>query len=65
MAWEPWYMDKVALSNLPRKKSLVPDDLIRLDRLLETQLPESLRNLVEYIQETGMKGEQEGVEYEF
>lgn len=62
--WEPWYMDKVTLSNLPRKKLLAADDLIRLDRLLEMQLPESLRNLVEYMQESGMKGEQEGVEYD-
>lgn len=62
--WEPWYMDKVTLSNLPREKSLAADDRIRLDRLLEMQLPESLRNLVEYMQETGVKGEQEGVEYD-
>lgn len=63
VTWEPWYMDNVTLSNLPRKKPLVADDLMRLDRLHETQLPESLKNLVEYMRETGMKGEQEGVEY--
>jgi hypothetical protein len=64
-AWEAWYMDITTLSKLPRKKALTADDRIRLERLLVKQLPESLLNLVEYMRETGEKGEQEGIEYVF
>ncbi len=63
VAWEPWYMDRVTLSNLPRKKTLTSEDQIRLARLRGTQLPGALQNLVECMQETGIKGEQEGIKY--
>lgn len=63
--WEPWYMDKATLFGLKHKKTLTPDDRARLERLLASELPEKLMRLTEGIMETGEKGEQEGITYEF
>lgn len=63
--WQPWYMDRATLSGLKCKKTLTPDDRVRLGRLLASELPEQLMRLAEGIMETGEKGEQEGITYEF
>lgn len=63
--WEPWYMDRATLYALKHKKMLAPDDRVRLERLLASELPEKLMSLAEGIMETGKKGEQEGITYEF
>lgn len=65
LTWEPWYMDSTTLSGLQRRKQLVPGDREHIQLLLDKELPETLKELAEYMLSRDEKGEQEGVTYEF
>lgn len=58
--WQPWKMAPADLLALPATKSLNADDHSRLARLADTALPAMLATLVQALQATGRKGEQEG-----
>jgi len=61
LPWNPSQMDPQSLSALPARKKLTDDDHSRLDRLLASSLPTPLRQLAEWMQVHGEKGEQEGL----
>lgn len=58
--WQPWKMSAEDLRSLPATKPLNADDRIRLARLAATALPDSLTDLVQALERSGRKGEQEG-----
>lgn len=60
LAWVPWMMSAAALQNLPLRMPLSPFDRAKLDGLLRQRLPSDLEGLANWMNEHGVKGEQEG-----
>lgn len=58
--WQPWMMDRAQLAALPNRQPLTPRDCERLAVLRTHLLPAALEQLLEWMEEHGEKGEQEG-----
>lgn len=60
--WQPWHMDIAALQSLPSHSSLNEWDSTRIAQLQQTPgLPVTLNELLDYMQQHKIKGEQEGI----
>lgn len=59
--WQPWHMDISSLQSLPCRSSLNAWDQTRIAQLAQGVLPESLSELLAYMSEHNVKGEQEGI----
>lgn len=60
LTWHPWMMDSETLENLEQRQPLSEHDRERLAALGERELPETLRDLLEWMLVHNEKGEQEG-----
>lgn len=60
LAWKPWEMDAETLARLQHRKRLVEADVVRLERLLASPLPEAYAKLARWMLTHREKGEQEG-----
>lgn len=60
--WQPWHMDVATLQSLPSHGSLNEWDSARIAQLQQTPgLPAILNELLDYMQQRKIKGEQEGI----
>jgi len=59
--WQPWHMDIATLHNLPSHGALNAWDSARIAQLKQSpELPTALVELLDYMQQHNIKGEQEG-----
>jgi hypothetical protein len=59
--WQPWHMDIATLQSLPSRSPLNAWDQTRIAQLAQIALPDSLSELLGYMREHNVKGEQEGI----
>lgn len=59
--WQPWYMDIATLQRLPAQNPLNAWDQMRIAQLTQCVLPNVLSELLVYMNEHNVKGEQEGI----
>lgn len=59
--WQPWYMDIATLQRLPAQNPLNAWDQMRIAQLTQCVLPNALSELLVYMNEHNVKGEQEGI----
>ncbi|MBU1395631.1 MAG: hypothetical protein KKE84_05755 [Gammaproteobacteria bacterium] len=59
--WQPWHMDIATLQSLPSHSPLNAWDQTRIAQLAQIALPDSLSELLGYMREHNVKGEQEGI----
>ena len=59
--WQPWCMDIATLQRLPTQNLLNAWDQMRIAQLTQCVLPNTLSELLAYMTEHNVKGEQEGI----